>query len=50
MINDDVALFNNVEEIVFKGNEIKCGEEIKPHITVQHVANEEIKTELSILR
>ena len=50
MINNEVALFNNAEEIVFEGNEIKCKEDIKPHITVQHVAKEEIKTELPILR
>ena len=50
MINNEVALFNNAEEIVFEGNEIKCDQEIKPYITVQHVAKEEIETELPILR
>lgn len=50
MINDSVALFNNAEEIVFANNEIECSEEIKPYITVQHVAKEDIRSPLPILR
>ena len=50
MINDSVALFNNAEEIVFAGNTVEHGEAVRPYITVQHVAKEEIKTNLPICR
>jgi hypothetical protein len=48
MINDSVALFNNVEEIIFEGNTVEHSEAVHPYITVQHVEKARIKTDLPI--
>jgi len=50
MINEPVALFNNVENAIFKNNKIESREGLKPYVTVQHVAHEELDTTLPIVR
>lgn len=49
MINEPVALFNNVKRAIFKNNKIESCEGLKPYVTVQHVAHEELDTCLPIV-
>ena len=50
MINEPVVLFNNVERAIFKNNKIESREDLKPYITVQHVAHEELDSALPVVR
>ena len=50
MTSDEVALFNNAEEIVFKNNTVEHGDNVNPYIIVKHVAKEDVDSSLPITR
>ena len=50
MINSGVAMFNNAEEIVFKNNTVEHSDNVNPHITIKHVAKEDVDSSLSAAR
>ncbi len=48
MINDNVVAFNNVENVTFTGNTISANEGVDPKITVKHVKNKKIETDIPV--
>ena len=48
MVTNDVAILDNIEHAVFRGNTVTAAEGITPRVVVRHVGNAEVETDLPI--
>ena len=48
MVTEAVAILDNIEHAVFRGNTVTAAEGISPRVIVRHVGNAEIETDLPI--
>ncbi len=48
MVTDAVAILDNIEHAVFRGNTVTAAEGVSPRVIVRHVGNAEIETELPV--
>ncbi|MBQ8351914.1 MAG: right-handed parallel beta-helix repeat-containing protein [Clostridia bacterium] len=48
MVTDAVAILDNIEHAVFRGNTVTAAEGVSPKVIVRHVGNAEIETDLPI--
>ena len=48
MVTDAVAILDNIEHAVFRGNTVTAAEGVSPRVIVRHVGHAEVETELPV--